>query len=254
MFGGDPRAWKWLVPGGGMFGLLGMAIWADQFSARYGATTMICQGVLVGMAVLLLLQTISMYTAYYRRLATWDLETRQRALSVTTMSVTLEAAKAVHPSVLEQLFRDRARRWGLVSGTRSKDKSPYSTLQARPRVTDRFIVHFLKMSNEKSYMSKNMLSDKDTSFDPAKIVTAYEMYDDFESLLMEELKATRPYGWNKPGFWLSGWGPDAVAADFGIDLEVWNYEEEDQPAVGSGSAAKDVVKDAMKDLIPLRKL
>jgi hypothetical protein len=235
-----------------MFGLLGLAIWANQFAARYGATTMICQGVFVGIAVLLLLQTVSMYKAYYRQLEMYDLETRQRALSVTTMSVLLEAAKAVHPTVLEQLFRDRARRWGLVSGTRSKDRSPYSTLHARPRVTDRFIVHFLKMSNEKSYMPKNMLSDKDTSFDPAKFVTAYEMYDDFESLLMEELKATRPYGWNKPGFWLAGWNPDTVAADFGVDLEVWNYEE-DQPAAGSGSAASDVVKNAMKDLVPLRK-
>ena len=254
MFGGDPRTWKWLVPGAGMFVMLGLSIWSNQLSARYGAAMMICQGVLVGMAFLLLLQTVSMYKAYYRRLETYDLETRQRALSVTTMSVLLDAAKAVHPTVLEQLFRDRARRWGLVSGTRSKDKSPYSTLLARPRVTDRFIVHFLKMSNAKSYMPKNMLSDKNSSFDPARIVTAYEMYDDFESLLIEELKATRPYGWNKPGYWLSGWGPDTVAADFGIDLEMWNYEKDDPPAVGSGNAASDVVKDALKDLIPLRKL
>ena len=108
MFGGDPRTWKWLVPGAGMFVMLGLAIWSNQFSARYGAAMMICQGVLVGVAFLLLLQTVSMYKAYYRRLETYDLETRQRALSVTTMSVLLEAAKAVPVKAKRQRARKAA--------------------------------------------------------------------------------------------------------------------------------------------------
>ena len=56
---------------------------------------------------------------------------RQAANTKTAMSELLEQAKGVHPDVLSMLFKDRAKRWGLVSGTKSKDHSPYATLIAR---------------------------------------------------------------------------------------------------------------------------
>lgn len=178
------------------------------------------------------------------------LYSRQKALSMTAMGVLLEAAKGVHPAVLESLMQDRARRWGLISGTRSHDKSPYSVLLARPRVTDRFAVHVLRMSNQKGMMAKRLLSDGDKSYDPAGIVTAYEMYDDLESLWTQEFKITRPYGTTRPAFWLAGWDPESVALDMGLDLEALSPVGDALGQEDGGSPS--VVDEALRDLIPLR--
>lgn len=229
--------------------LLAAAGWAWAFAVDALAWLNVCSSVLgvVGGALLFW----AVWTAWMavREQSAWILSERQKALATTTMSVTLEAAKSVHPEVLAMLLGERARRWGLISGTKSKDKSPYSVLQARPQVTDRFVAHFLKMSNGKAYMPKRMLSDKDTRFDPLGVVTAYEMYDAFESLLFEELKATRPFGENKPGYWLAGWDPDTVAMDFGMNLNDYEYET----TVPNLNEAPEVVTNAMQGLSLLAK-
>ncbi len=229
--------------------LVVMALWAWGFGTGALEWLNVCSSMLATVGGGMLLWALWLAWLEARETAVFELQGRQRALSMTTMSVTLEAARGVHPEVLAMVLGERARRWGLISGTKSKDKSPYSVLQARPNVTDRFVAHFLKMSNKTSYMPKRLLSDGDTRFDPLGVVTAYEMYDAFESLLFEELKATRPFGQNKPGYWLAGWDPDTVAMDFGIDLNQYEYEMK----VPDLSEAPEVVTNALRDLTPLAK-
>lgn len=241
----NERPYIWMSIVGAV--LVVMALWAWGYATGGLEWLNVCSSILGTVGGALLLWALWLVWMAAREAAVFDLQRRQKALSMTTMSVTLEAAKGVHPEVLAMVLGERARRWGLISGTKSKDKSPYSVLQARPQVTDRFVAHFLKMSNSKSYMPKRLLSDGDTRFDPLGSVTAYEMYDAFESLLFEELKATRPFGQNKPGYWLSGWDPDTVSMDFGINLNDYEYETK----VPDLNEAPEVVTNALRGITPL---
>jgi len=225
----NPRNWKWMAPGAGAFVLMAFAWWLLKSYGGNASLLVTLQCVaasLVAIAVVCLIQAVAMYRAYYRGLAVADLERQQKALAISADSVRMQAANGVHPEVLELLVRDRARRWMLKSGTQSKSRRAYSILFARPNVTEAFVVHFLKMSNKKTYMPISMLSEGDKSWDPDGIVSSREMYDALESLLHEEGKATRPMGKYKPGWWVSDWDPESVAADYGLDLESWDYETE----------------------------
>jgi len=243
----NERPYIWMSIAGAV--LVVMALWTWGYATGALEWLNVCSSVLGTVGGALLLWALWLAWLEAREAAVFELQGRQKALSMTTMSVTLEAAQSVHPEVLAMVLGDRARRWGLISGTKSKDKSPYSVLQARPIVTDRFVAHFLKMSNKTSYMPKRLLSDGDTRYDPLGIVTAYEMYDAFESLLFEELKATRPFGQNKLGYWLAGWDPDTVAMDFGINLNDYEYET----VVPNLNQAPEVVTNALQGITPLAK-
>ena len=243
----NERPYSWMSIVGAV--ILAAAGWMWTFAVDALEWLNVCSSGLAIVGGGMLLWSLWLAWLELREAAVFEIQGRQKALSMTAMSVTLEAAKGVHPEVLAMVLGDRARRWGLISGTKSKDKSPYSVLQARPQVTDRFVAHFLKMSNKTSYMPKRMLSDGDTRFDPLGVVTAYEMYDAFESLLFEELKATRPFGQNKPGYWLSGWDPDTVAMDFGINLNDYEYET----VVPNLNEAPEVVTNALQGITPLAK-
>lgn len=242
---GEPRNWKWMVPAmltpiAGGLGAWLMNVDGGAWVVRFGGFVMICW------ACVLLYSAYKNCREYFAEGDAMRFEQRQRALAITADSVRLEAAKGVHPETLELLLRDRARRWGLISASKSANRKPFGVLLARPNVTEAFLAHFLKMSNDKTYMPLNMLSDGDKSFDPQKRVTAREMYDDLESLLFEESKITRPFGKYKPGYWIPDWGPEAVAMDFGIDLEQWSYVDEEIETAKSLHGVKT------DDLIPLK--
>lgn len=240
----EPRNWKWAVP----LLLEPVFLLATYWLIQAQWTWVQLLGFVPGMAmIVMLILAVNNFIRYQREWQIDVFERTQRALSTTATSVLLDAAKNVHPDTLVLLFKDRARRWGLVSGTKSLDEQPYSVLESRPRVTDRFVVHFLRMSNSKTYMPKHLLSDGDKSFDPQRVVTAYEMYDDLESLLIDEMKVTRPMGKYKSGYWLAGWDPDAVALDFGIDLDDWKYEDDEIKETNN----PEFIQNSMKDLIPL---
>ena len=241
----NERSYIWMSIVGTV--LVVMALWAWGFGTGALEWLNVCSSVLATVGGGMLLWSLWLAWLEAREAAVFELQGRQKALATTAMSTLLEAAKGVHPEVLEQLFRDRARRWGLVSGTKSKDKSPYGVLLARPEVTDRFFAHVMKMSNQKTIMPKRMLSDGDKSFDPLGVTTAYEMYDALHSLFEEELKITRPFGDSRPGYWLNDWTPESIAADFGINLDDYEYGT----TVPNLNEAPEVVTNALRDLTPL---
>ena len=222
LFVGEPRMWKWMVPALLVPVLLFAAYWTTRLH-EFFFQTFAC--VFSSFALVMLAAAIKQFVAYFRDIDVNAFARERRAAAITADSVRLEAAKNVHPRVFELLLGERARRWALISGTQSADGKPYRVLHAAPIVTEAFFVHFLKKSTRTSYMSKNMLSDGDKSWDPNGIVAAYEMYDAVEKMLAGEMKVVRPYGKHGKGMWLPDWEPQSVALDFGIDLDEWEYDE-----------------------------
>lgn len=228
LFNSGPRTWKWAVPG---FAAVCLLFWGSRLIVDGGrwlewGTFMVVAG-LFGCAIAL--------TNWWKLVSTHREELhRQRKESdaITPRGYIIHEAKAVYPDVLRMILGEQARRWGLVSGSKSPNGEPYAVLMSRPRVTQSFLVYFLRMSNGQTYMPKRMLSENDHSFDPHKVVTAYEMHDDLESLLVEELKTTKPFGDNKPGYWLGEWEPYSVGMDFGVDINDWDVDGtiEEEPA------------------------
>ena len=133
----NERSYIWMSIVGTV--LVVMALWAWGFGTGALEWLNVCSSMLATVGGGLLLWSLWLAWLEAREVAVFELQGRQKALSMTTMSVTLEAAQSVHPEVLAMVLGERARRWGLISGTKSKDKSPYSVLQARPNVTDRFV-------------------------------------------------------------------------------------------------------------------
>jgi len=235
MFDIFSKTWKWVVPGlmcillawGGV--IVFLMKWKNA-------------GVL--MIVLALFCFAIAGTKYWEinsGIAAENYRRRKEADAITPRGMMLEAGRGVHPETIRLILGEQAKRWGLVSGTRSPDHQPYRLLMARPRVTEAFLVYFLRRSNEKTYMAKHgNLSDGDKSWDPQKITTAYEMYDDLESLLVEEMKITRPFGNTKPGYWLGDWSPQAVGLDFGIDIDEWDDGDVIETVTTSSAGRSDV--------------
>ena len=256
MWNDGPRTWKWAVPS--VFGIVlflwGVRIVGDPATSegfRFFGVCILCVGVL-----LLFVGGENLWERHSEHRARIFRE-KKEADAITPRSVILHEAKGVHPEVLTMVLQQQARRWGLVSGTKSPNGEPYAVLMSRPRVTQVFLVYFLLNSNEQTYMPKRMLSDNDHSFDPTKVTTAYEMYDDLESLLVDEMKATRPLGANKPGYWLGEWDPFSVGKDFGININEWESPEEEKSreqgsasrSNGSGSSSNnDLHASSLRDL------
>ena len=226
----EPRNWKWMVPS--TFTVVFLVIYSQTLG--WGAWAWIW----VGLAIICGLAGLMNFWLYLDEHVG---ETRRELILTqnrTSMVMTMEAASRMHPDGLRLLFGERARRLGLISGSQSIIGKPYAVLMARPRVTVEFFVHFLRQSNGQMYMPKRMLSDGDKSWDPAKATTAYEMFEDVESLLFEEMKATRPFGATKPGYWINEWDPFSVGMDFGINIDSWDeggvHAEKDERELVSG--------------------
>lgn len=239
-----PRNWKWMVPAALIAPCL---IWWNDWAMRdgtvWGALALFPLGLTVILSIASLINLYLYVRDHVASIVSEEISSRNYTPSVRM----LEAAKEIHPEVLRMVLGERARRWGLVSGSKSPTGEPYAVLLSRPRVTDVFIVHFLKMSNKTSYMTKRLLSDGDKSWDPQRIVTAYEMYDDLESLLVEELKCTRPFGVNKPGYWLGDWEPISVGLDFGVDIEEWEDGGDQRTAVSGQQSAVSGQRSAVSE-------
>lgn len=235
MFTDFAKTWKWVLPGficilltwGGV--MVFVKGWKDAGSL---------------MIILALFAFAIAGTKYWEinsNIAVENYRKRKEADAITPRGMMLEAGKGVHPETIRLILGEQARRWGLVSGSKSGTGKPYAVLFARPRVTEEFLVYFLRGSSERHYMSKHgRLSDGDKSWDPQGIVSAYEMYDDLESLLVEEMKVTRPFGNTKPGYWLGEWDARSVGLDFGVDIDEWSDGEVVETVTASSTVRGEV--------------
>ncbi len=218
------KVWNWLAPGifsgAFLFAALFMAS-ADLYGAQY------CAGALFFAAVLLFVQTVSGYRAFYRQIEVDQLSQKRTALADTPEVRLAEMIRQMHPETVRLFFKHRLEVWR-VKEMKGSELVTW-VLDADPRINWMFFEYVLKRSNFYALMPKRMLSDKAHSFDPMRVVTDYEMYDALVEMLMRRGYVTQGFG-NQPPVWIEPWKPELVARKFGIEL----YEEDVVGSVNDG--------------------
>lgn len=217
------RTWKWMMPGLAVPILLVLQLWMNDMAARSGAPDLrICGFATVPMMAILAVQAWAGFNAYYRQIEVDQLSARRNALATTAEIRLFEATKGMHPVAVQLLLKHRLTVWR-IRETPIEELADW-VLDADPRVHYRFVEFILTNSNFYNIYPKNRLNDKAKTFDPEKVVTDYEQYEAFVSLLQNRLMLTEAYG-NQPGCWIEPWKPELVARRFGVTLEAEEKEE-----------------------------
>lgn len=214
MDGGNPRVWKWMVPA-----LFIPCILAAQLLINSQAEAWMQYFVFgsVFVMVILLVQAIAMFRAYYAEIWTNQFVERRNALSTTSETRLFEMARMMHPETVKLLLMHRKVKWRIKES--HINEMVDWVLDADPRIRVEFVEYVLKNSTQWAMMPKHgYLSDKAHEFDPDHLVTDYQQYDAFHQLLINRAIATDAFG-NQPGQWIEPWMPELVARQFGISLE-----------------------------------
>ena len=235
MDGGNPRAWKWMLPALGLAGLLMAQIWIN---AEGSGVWLYCIYGNVPVMLILAAQSMAMFYAYYTALYTNQFVARRRALAENAETRLFEMARMMHPEAVRLLLMHRKVVWH-IKETPLKDLVDW-VLDADPRVHVGFVEYVLRNSNPYALMEKRRLSDKSHSFDSERLVTDYEQYDAFVTILQRRGMLTQAFG-NQAGQWIEPWNPELAARQFGIvDLfeeEEKNIESENQTVEGGLKSA-----------------
>lgn len=218
----EMKSWSWVIPGIVAGLLLGAAAW---MVGQWSEAGMYCAGSLVFAAVVLMLQAVGGYRAFFRQVEVDQLSQRRSALADTAENRLADALRGMHPETVRLLFKHRLEVWRIKEMPSQELLLP--VLDADPRITLPFMEYVLRNSNPFSIMPKRMLNDKAHSFDPRGVVRDYEQYDALHRLLEGRMWLTAGFG-NQPGQWIEPWNPDLVARRFGVSLE----EEAEAEVVG----------------------
>jgi hypothetical protein len=216
-----------MLPAVGLAGLLMAQIW---ISAEGEGPWLYCIYGNVPVMLILAAQSLAMFYAYYTALYTNQFVARRRALAENAETRLFEMARMMHPEAVRLLLMHRKVVWR-IKQTPLKELVDW-VLDADPRVHVGFVEYVLQHSNFYALMPKHDLSDKSHSFDSERLVTDYEQYDAFVTILQRRGMLTQAFG-NQAGQWIDPWNPELAARQFGIvDL----YEEE--AAAGSETSAE----------------
>jgi hypothetical protein len=220
MDGGNPRNWKWMVPALG----IGVMLMAQMWINANGAVWMqqYCMYGSVPVMVILALQSVAGYWAYYSEILTEQFVERRRAITQTAETKLFEMARTMHPETVKLLLMHRKTKWRIKEA--KVNELVDWVLDADPRVRYEMVEYILVNSNQYAMMPMGRLSDKTFQFDPDKLVNDYDQYRAFHRLLINRGMATEALG-NQAGQWIEPWNPELVARQFGIKLE--DEEEED---------------------------
>lgn len=221
MFDGA-RNWKWMVPALLAPVLFVLQMWINDFAERSDSAYLLwCGCVSVPAMVIFAIQAVAGFRAYYHQMDTDQLVARRNALATTPEVRLFEMARMMHPEAVRLLLMHRKVVWR-IKETPLVDLVDW-VLDADPRIHVAFVEFVLRNSSRYALMAKRMLNDKSHSFDPGRLVTDYEQYDAFTTVLQRRGMLTEAFG-NQPGQWIEPWNPDLVARQFGIvDL----FEDED---------------------------
>jgi hypothetical protein len=202
--------------------LLSPHAWVRWLSVGSGMTMAICAIASVGNLI-----------DYRRTQAVLMLERKQNAMSQTSLSAELEAARGVHPDSVKIILNERHRVWALRNGDLSAGIRAYDVLYHAPEVTIYFLEYFLKSSTERSVMPKRMLVEgRKNRFDPYGVVDEYTMYDRLVALLVEQRKLHKWTEFDALYEWIHPWTPRLVAAEWGLE---WEEQMAEQVQVIKGS-------------------
>lgn len=214
------KIWNWLVPGIVAGLLLGLAMW---LMASGMSMALYCAGSLIFVVVLLIVQTISGYRAYYRQIEVDQFSQKRTALADTPEVRLAEFMRQMHPETVRLFLKHRLEVWRVRE--MAGNELVTWVLDADPRINHEFAEYVLRHSNFYNLMPKRMLSDKSYSFDPMGVVTDYEQYDALVALMQGRGWITDGHG-NQPPVWIEPWKPELAARRFGLDISA---EEGEQP-------------------------
>jgi len=208
-----PRAWKWMVPGVGIGGVLVMQLWINEYGSPWMAY---CIYGTIPVMLILTAQSVAMFWAYYSELFTDQFVARRRAIATTAETQLFEMARLMHPETVRLLLTHRKTKWRIKEA--KLNELVDWVLDADPRIRVEFVEYVLGNSTQYAMMPMNgYLSDKAYTFNPDKLVTDYDQYRAFHKLLINRAMATDSLG-SQPGQWIEPWTPELVARQFGIAL------------------------------------
>lgn len=216
------KPWSWLVPAVFVGLLFGLVLWLGTLPMP---EVQYCAGGLVVVMLVLVVQAVSGYRAYFREIHVEQMERLKRAESLTALSMKLESARGVHPDVVKAFMSEENRVWALRHGNRALKMIPHSVLYRAPEVTDLFVDYFIKSSSDLALMPKRLLVEgRKNRFDPWGLVDEYTMYDRLVALLASEGKIIK-YSEFEGYTWAPPWTRKMVAEDFAL---VWEEEGEEK--------------------------
>ncbi len=222
MDGNNPRVWKFMVPGVGAAAVLMLQMWIGGSGKPW--MQLYCAYATVPVMILLAVQCVVMFWAYYARIFNDEFVERRRALSTTAETKLFETAKLMHPETVRLLLMHRKTKWRIKEA--KVNELVDWVLDADPRIRYEFVEYVLVNSNQYAMMPMGRLSDKSFQFDPDRLVNDYDQYRAFHKLLMNRMMVTDALG-NQAGQWIEPWNPELVARQFGIAL----VDEEELPVL-----------------------
>jgi hypothetical protein len=182
-----------------------------------------CAGSLIFVVVLLIVQTISGYRAYYRQIEVDQLSQKRTALADTAEVRLAEFMRQMHPETVRLFLKHRLEVWRVRE--MAGNELVTWVLDADPRINHEFVEYVLRHSNFYNLMPKRLFNDKSYKFDPMGVVTDYEQYDALVALMQRRGWITDGHG-NQPPVWIEPWKPELAARRFGLDISA---EEGEQP-------------------------
>ena len=213
MDGNNPRVWKFMVPGVGAAAVLMLQMWIGGSGKPW--MQLYCAYATVPVMILLAVQCVVMFWAYYARIFNDEFVERRRALSTTAETKLFEMARMMHPETVKLLLMHRKTKWRIKEA--KVNELVDWVLDADPRIRFEFVEYVLVNSNDYAMMPMGNLSDKSFKFDPDRLVNDYDQYRAFHKLLMNRMMVTDALG-NQAGQWIEPWNPELVARQFGIAL------------------------------------
>jgi len=213
MDGNNPRVWKSMVPGVGAAAVLMLQMWIGGSGKPW--MQLYCAYATVPVMILLAVQCVVMFWAYYARIFNDEFVERRRALSTTAETKLFEMARMMHPETVKLLLMHRKTKWRIKEA--KVNELVDWVLDADPRIRYEFVEYVLVNSNQYAMMPMGRLSDKSFQFDPDRLVNDYDQYRAFHKLLMNRMMVTDALG-NQAGQWIEPWNPELVARQFGIAL------------------------------------
>jgi hypothetical protein len=120
----------------------------------------------------------------------------------------------MHPDAVRYLLTQRRTLWR-IRYVAQADLVDW-ILDDAPSVHVGFVEFVLDHSSSDSLMPISMLSEGAYLFDPDKMITDRQQYNDLLMLLQQRLMVTQAFG-NQSAKWISPWGPENARRRMGLD-------------------------------------
>lgn len=227
----EPRNWKWMLPSVGTVVLL----------IAYGETTAwgAWSYMFLGIAIICGVSGLLNLALYIYAHAGDVIMGMRQAMNSTPEVRMFEAARGMHPDAVKYLLTQRRTLWRVryVPQTELVDW----VLDEAPSVHVGFVEFVLDHSTNDALMPKNLLSEGTFTFDPDKLISDRQQYENLLTLLQAKLMCTQAFG-NQSAQWIAPWGPETVRRRMGLEDDGSAESEENGQTV---ERANEWIRDAV---------